>query len=646
MYSMFEGIWRSALLLGGLTLGGWTALADAEESYSPNAGIEYPQNLYWGDTHVHSSWSPDAGGSGNERLTPEHAFRFARGEEITAHNGQKIRLRRPLDFLLVSDHAEYLGLYPMLEEKYPPLLATERGARWLRLLEEGRRSLIGGEFALSLAAGRDIIGDRSFVGKVWQRVIDGAERANAPGQFTAFIGYEWTSMPGGANLHRNILFRDGALQTRQIVPFTSIESADPEALWAFLGNYEEKTGGRVMAIPHNSNLSAGRMFEQTRFDGQPLTRAYAESRSRWERIVEATQIKGDSEAAPFLSPDDEFADFGTWDFMRGMSPVGKHENSMYEGEYIRPALGNGLRLGETLGVNPFQFGLIGSTDAHTSLATADDADFWGKFSNNEPYLGRAADPWSQMELPDSPEFASFALSTELPEGMYTWNLVASGYAGVWAHENTRESLFDAMARRETYSTTGPRMSIRFFGGWGFEPADAQKPNVASIGYAEGVPMGGELPGANAAVDMTSGPSFLVSALRDPEGANLDRVQIVKLWVDPGNGEVRERIHDIAVSDGRRVGKDGRCKKAVGNTVDIATATYTNAIGDAELSTVWRDPDFSPNRPALYYVRVLEIPTPRWTTYDVARFGGELPAKAPATLQQRAYTSPIWYTPAP
>lgn len=633
------------VLLGAvLAVASEDANAQERESYSPHAGESFPRRVFWGDTHVHSSWSPDAGGSGNERLTPEQAFRFARGEEIVAHNGQKIRLRRPLDFLLVSDHSEYLGLYPMLEEKFPALVATERGARWVGLLDAGRRSLIGGEFALSLAGGKDIIGDRSFVAPMWQRVIDHAEQANEPGRFTAFIGYEWTSMPGGANLHRNVIFRDGAERTRQIVPFSSVESADPEALWAFLSDYEAKTGGRVMAIPHNGNLSAGRMFEHTRFDGTPLTKAYAESRARWERIVEATQIKGDSEAAPFLSPDDEFADPGTWDFMRGMSPVGKHEDWMYEFEYVRPALGNGLALGASLGTNPFQFGLIGSTDAHTGLATADDADFWGKFSSNEPHAGRAAEPWSGLELPDVPQFAALSSGAAMPEGMLTWSLVASGYAGVWAHENTRASLFDAMARRETYSTTGPRMVVRFFGGFDFEPRDAFVPDLATVGYTKGVPMGGELRGAGATA-AGSAPRFLVSALRDPEGAHLDRVQIVKLWLDGESGEVRERLHDVAVSDGRKIDRNGRCRKPVGNTVDVESATYSNDIGAAALTTVWQDPDFDPAEPALYYVRVLEIPTPRWTTYDAARFGEARPSSAPPTLQQRAYTSPIWYRPA-
>jgi len=509
------------------------------------------------------------------------------------------------------------------------------------MLRAGERSKIGGEFAASLGRNANIVGDRSFVATVWQRVITEAERANDPGRFTAFIGYEWTSMPGGANLHRNVLFRDGAEQTRQVTPFSSVESPDPEALWRYLADYEAKTGGKAIAIPHNSNMSAGRMFELLKFDGAPMTKEYAEARRRWEPVVEATQIKGDSEAAPFLSPDDEFADFGTWDFMGGMG-VGPHEDWMYPAEYVRPALGNGLVLQAELGANPFQFGLIGSTDSHTSLATADDADFWGKFSRNEPYAGRANDPWAALEMPDDSPVTPDILTTALPDGMYTWALVASGYAGVWALENTRESLFEALARRETYATTGPRMVVRFFGGWDFEPDDAVQPDLAAVGYARGVPMGGEL----GAPPTEPAPRFLVSALRDPEGANLDRIQIVKLSAGGVDGsEVREQIYDVAVSGGRTIGPDGRAREPVGSTVDTAKATYTNAIGAGSLTAVWRDPAFDPTESALYYARVLEIPTPRWTTYDAAYYGTPLPPKAPAALQQRAYTSPIWYTPA-
>ena len=614
----------------------WPALAaEPGGNYSPYADSPYPRDVFWGDTHVHSSWSPDAGGSGNEKLAPDVAFQFARGDAVTGHNGQTIRLRRPLDFLLVSDHSEFLGLFPMLEEQFPSLVESNVGSRWAQLVQNGRRSRVGGEFAMSLGADGKLDVDRSFVAEMWPRVIANAERFNDPGRFTAFIGYEWTSMPQGANLHRNVLFRDGAQRTQQVVPFSSVESDDPEQLWSFLADYEAKTGGSVMAIPHNSNMSAGRMFEHTTRDGEPLTRAYAESRARWEPIVEATQIKGDSEAAPFLSPDDEFADFGTWDFMAGMGGVGGHKDWMYANEYVRPALGNGLLLGRQLGANPFQFGLIGSTDAHTSLATADDSDFWGKFSSNEPYAGRAEDRWAALDMPEG-SLGDQLLNRELPSGMYTWSLVASGYAAVWAHENTRESLFDAMRRRETYGTTGPRMTVRFFGG-NFADDDAVAPDLARIGYAKGVPMGGVLQATSET------PSFLVSVLRDPEGANLDRVQVIKLSLD-ADDQVTERIYDVAVSGGRTIDESGRCREPVGNTVDVAKASYTNAIGAGSLTTVWRDPDFDPKAPALYYVRALEIPTPRWTTYDAAHFGTPLPEQAPVVLQQRAYTSPIWYEP--
>jgi hypothetical protein len=607
--------------------------------YSPYADRTHATEVFWGDTHVHSSWSPDAGAGGNTSITPERAYQFARGDTITAHNGTRIALRRPLDFLVVSDHSEYMGIYPMLEQRLQALLATEAGARWAKLVEEGKRSQVGAEFALGLPDGKDLIDSPSFSRTVWDGVIANAERYNDPGRFTTFIGYEWTSMPAGANLHRVVLFSDGAAETSQVVPFRSIDSSDPEKLWAYLSDYERETGGRVMAIPHNSNMSAGRMFELHDYEGKPLTKEYAAERMRWERIAEATQIKGDSETAPFSSPEDEFADFGTWDARGGMA-FGPHEDSMYDGEYIRPALGNGLVVAQAIGVNPFEFGLIGSTDAHTGLATADDDDFWGKFTSNEPHAGRASEPWAEAFIPPAGSDLRAQLDAMGPRDLgntMTWELVASGFAAVWARENTRDALFDAMSRRETYATTGPRMTVRFFGGWNFEAEDAAAPDLAAVGYAKGTPMGGHL----AARPGKGKPSFLVSALRDPEGANLDRIQIVKQWVD-GRGMRRERIFDVAVSDGRKIGKDGRCRKTVGNTVQVGSATYTNTIGAAWLSAAWQDPDFDPKRPAVYYVRVLQIPTPSWTTYDAARFGTELIEHAPVTLQQRAYTSPIWY----
>ena len=631
---------RIAPLIASIAFGTVDAAHAAELNaapYSPYTTRDYATNVYWGDTHVHSSWSPDAGAGGNTRIGPDEAYRFAMGETVIAHNGSPLRLSRPLDFLVVADHSEYMGLYPMLAEGHPGLLATETGRRWADLLRAGRRDRIGQEFAAGLPDGTDMIDSADFARSVWGRVIANAERYDAPGRFTAFIGYEWTSMPAGANLHRIVLFRDGAGATSQVVPFRSIDSADPAALWRYMADYEKRIGGRVLAIPHNSNLSAGRMFELVDFEGKPFTKAYTEARRRWEPIVEATQIKGDSEAAPFLSRADEFADYGTWDESGGMG-LGPHEDWMYEFEYVRPALGNGIAVAEKLGVNPFEFGLIGSTDSHTGLATADDADFWGKFSSNEPPGRRLAEPWAKAFLPP-PDSPAGRAQTErgIGDDQTTRALVASGFAAVWARQNTREALFDAMRARETYATTGPRMRVRFFGGFRFEDLDAAAPDLAAVGYAKGTPMGGRLD------ERSEGavPSFLVSALRDPQGANLDRIQIVKQWVD-ATGKRRERIFDVVVSGERVIGSDGRCHEPVGDTVNAATATYTNTIGESQLAAVWRDPDFDPAHPAVYYARVLEIPTPRWSTYDTARAGVPPEEGHPTTTQERAYTSPIWY----
>jgi len=632
------------LALAALCAAGGGSAADAP--YSPYAGSDAPRSVYWGDMHVHSSWSPDAAGAGNRLIGPDEAYRFARGETVTGHNGQPLALRRPLDFLVLSDHSEALGLFQLLDEKDATLLATENGKRWSALLEKGRRGEVGLDFALGLTTGRNPFGTPEAKSKiartVWDRVVVNADRYNQPGVFTAFIGYEWTSMPAGANLHRIVVFRDGAERAGRVVPFSSVDSEDPEALWRYLADYESKTGGNALAIPHNSNLSAGRMFELTDFRGAPMTRAYAEARRRWEPVVEATQIKGDSEAAPRLSPEDEFADFGTWDGGKGMAPDGKHEDWMYEGEYVRPALGNGLALGASLGANPFELGMIGSTDSHTGFATADDDDFWGKFSVNEPTLRKLDGTWAGFDVDPDSELARRMRELnagDLPDQSTTWALVASGYAAVWARENTREAIFDAIERRETYATTGPRITVRFFGGWDFAGADAAVPDLAGVGYAKGVPMGGRLaPRSDAAA-----PSFLVAALRDAEGANLDRVQVIKLWIDR-DGKRRERIFDVAVSDGREIGADGRCRKPVGSTVEVKSASYSNSIGAAQLIRVWRDPEFDARQPALYYVRVLQIPTPHWTVYDALRLGSALPERAPRTVQERAYTSPIWYAP--
>ncbi len=581
-----------------------------------------PRNLYWGDTHLHSNLSPDAAAGGNRSFGLDQAYRVARGGTVTAHNGLPARLNRPLDFLLVADHAEYLGLFPGLEAADPALMASETGRRWRAMLEAGpdQAANIMVEYGNGLRNRIDLLGSTAFTQSVWQTVVDTAEAWNEPGVFTAFIGYEWSSGRGGGNMHRVVLFRDGAERVREILPFSSFDGDRPRDLWRAMRNFEETTGGRVLAIPHNSNVSAGLMFAMTDSDGQAMTPEYARERVLREPLLEVTQFKGDSETHPFVSPTDEFADFESWDRFAGWS-VAPHQDSMFAGEYARPALRNGLALAAQLGVNPFKFGMLGSTDSHTGIASGDEDNFWGKFSWHEPSATRALEPF--VNIPDIPQ--------------KEWEMAAGGYAAVWATANTRAALFDAMARREVYATTGPRITVRLFGGWNFEPADLARQDWVAHGYANGVPMGGELGPAQDG----RAPSFIISALKDPRGANLDRVQVIKGWLDAG-GATHERIYDVALSDGRSAA-DGR-PVPVGNTVDLATATWQDSIGAATLQVVWWDPHFDAAQPAFWYVRVIEVPTPRWTAYDAVRFGTPMPAEVPMTLQERAYTSPVWYTP--
>ena len=460
---------------------------------------------------------------------------------------------------------------------------------------------------------------------IWERVTTIATKYNEPGKFTAFNGFEWTSFPGANNLHRVVIFRDGPDRVNQVLPFSAIDSSDPEDLWKYMAAYEQKTNGQILAIPHNGNMSNGRMFQGETSTGKAFTRAYAEERARREPLLEVTQSKGDGETHPFLSTDDEFADFATWDFGNFNSPSDPKTNEMLKTEYARSALKLGLQWEQKLGANPFKFGMVGSTDTHTSMSTVEEDNFFGKWASDEPSPIR----WKHvfMRGQDGEVVAS------------TWNVQAGGLLGIWSRENTRESLFDAMARKEVYGTTGTRITVRVFAGWDFQPDEVERPDFAAQGYRRGVPMGGDLSEAPAG----KAPTFMVRTLRDRDGANLDRVQIIKGWLD-SKGEVHERIYDMAVSDGRKIGADGRSKTPVGSTVDVPNATYRNSIGDPLMTAYWKDPDFDPKQSAFYYVRVIEIPTPRWTAYDSKRFGVTMPKEVPMTLQERAYTSPIWYTP--
>ena len=601
-----------------------------EKEYSPYLNIGYPQRVFWGDTHVHTSFSTDAGMVGN-RLGPDEAYRFARGEMVVASSGVRARLQRPYDFLVVADHAENLGLAPMIAEKNPDLLRLEFGKKIAGLVYDGK---FGDAYALwgqGMATRTDPLkGQEALTRTMWERLTASAEKFNEPGKFTALIGFEWTSSPGGNNLHRNVVFRDGKHEADQIIPMSNYDSSDPEDLWKWMAAYEAKTGGRVLAIPHNGNLSNGLMFDDVTFaDKKAIDRDYAERRMRWEPVYEVTQMKGDGEAHPALSPNDEFADYGTWD--KGSFGPDPKTPDMLPREYAREALKRGMRYEEKLGVNPFKFGVIGSTDTHTSLSTTEENNYFGKATPAEP----SADAGRFQE-----KITGFLAKPGGPDiTMRHFQTLAAGLAAVWATDNTREALWDALSRKEVYATTGTRMTVRVFAGWDFEAADVQRPDFARTGYLRGVPMGGDL---SKAPDGKA-PTFAIRALRDVDGANLDRVQIVKGWLD-SKGAMHEQVYDVMCSDKRAINDKHRCAKAVGNTVDVKTATYTNSIGDALMMAYWKDPAFDPKQRAFYYVRVLEIPTPRWTTYDAAFFGVELPKDVPPTHQERAYTSPIWYTP--
>lgn len=645
---------KSFLLVAFLTLNPLAILL-ASEPYSTAVDNPYPDTVFWGDTHVHSSLSWDAFHLGNQKLGPEDVYRFASGKQVVTSSGRTAQLQRSLDFIVVADHASNMGVMQGLASEDALLLASPVARQWSGLWKTVR-ALEKSDPEKALALSYELFKqgfDGGNIGpeyqlSVWQSVAELADQYNQPGEFTAFIGYEWTQY--FYNLHRVIIFEDDADKAGKTRPFSQYDSNDVERLWDYLEAYERDTQGSVLAIPHNGNLSRGVMFALQDAAGRSLSERYAKRRSRWEPLFEVTQIKGDSESHPRLSPDDSFADFETltesaptadaWSEVSkkalnetAYDPWVKANNRkgdqewMREFEYARSALKLGLKQQKRIGVNPFKFGMIGSTDSHTSLATADDNNFWGKSAWLEPTPYRLKSTWWGKAPIPSAGWRSKA-----------WTQSASGYAGIWAQENTRESLFAAMKRKEVYATTGPRINVRFFGGWNYATNDAFRPDLARIGYSQGVPMGGDL---TAAPDNAS-PTFLIRAVKDPDGANLDRVQVVKGWLD-NNNQLHEKIYNVALSGGRQ--DQGSKTERVGNTVNVPDASYTNTIGDAELAVVWTDPDFDPDERAFYYLRVLEIPTPRWTAYDARYFQiQEIPEEIPMITQERAYSSPIWYSP--
>ncbi|WP_419596757.1 DUF3604 domain-containing protein [Thiolapillus sp.] len=605
---------------------------DRPEPYSPYAQRSFPDKPLWGDTHLHTAISFDAGAFG-ARLLPPDAYRFAKGEEVISSTGQPARLSRPLDFLVVADHSDNMGFFPKLQEGAPYVMADENGRKWHNMINAGGQEAVdaAAELIVAFSQGKFPKALESLPGtgvyrSTWDDLINAAEEANDPGKFTAFIGYEWTSLVKGNNLHRVVIYRDNADRAKLMEPYTMtppLGSPNPRDLWKWMAAYEKKTAGQVLAIAHNGNMSNGIMFPEAESFGRKLDKDYVEKRVRWEPLYEVTQIKGDGETHPFLSPNDEFADYETW-AIGNLDLSELKTNKMLKYEYARSALKTGLQLEKKLGANPYKFGMIGSTDSHTALAAVEEDNFFGKHSGGEPNKDRYLHPMAKVG-----------------ENEYKgYSMVSSGWAAVWAEENTRASIFDAMKRKETYATTGSRMVVRFFGGWDFDSQDANNRLPAKVGYAKGIPMGGNL---SQPLEGKAAPTFLVAAMKDPLGGNLDRIQIIKGWMD-SKGESHEKVYDVAWADDRKPDPKTGKIPPVGNTVDVANATWSNTIGDPELIAVWQDPDFDAKQSAFYYTRVIEIPTPRWTAYDAKYYKVKMPEEVPMTTTERAYTSPIWYKP--
>lgn len=595
------------------------------------ANTDYPQRVYWGDQHVHTGWSADAGLAG-ATLGPEDAVRFARGEKVKSSTGLDAQLQRPFDWIAVTDHSDGMGTISELQAGNAEFLSDPTAKRWSEMMRTGgEESLVAKKEAVAAQATKSlpkVFMDPKWMKSAWEKNVSIMEKYNEPGKFTAFIAYEWTSNgENGQNLHRNVIFRDGADKTRSTPPLTTFQAmvpgragTDPESLWKWLTDWEARTGGKALAIPHNANMSNGWMFREARYDGSTLTPEWAAARARWEPLVEIYQYKGLGEAHPALSPTDEFLTDGIWDTADLNGNAKKPGDINFE--YAREALKSGLRLQDQLGTNPFKFGLVSGTDTHNALSTgAEEDNYFGKFATDEPSPTRWRDAYKIEQV-------------GIRKG---WTLMSAGLTGVWATSNTREAIWDAMKRKEAYASTGPRIAIRLFGGFDFAESDAGG-ELAATGYAKGVPMGGELTSAPAG----KVPTFLIAAIKDPDGANLDRVQIVKGWLDAFD-KTHEKIYDVLWSDDRKPGADGRLPP-VGNTVDLATAKYTNSIGATVLRGVFRDPEFDATRRAFYYARVVEIPTPRWTAYDAVRFNLKMDRDVTMIIQERAVTSPIWYEP--
>jgi len=575
------------------------------------------RQVYFGEQHLHSQWSPDAYAAGT-RQKPEDAYRWAMGEEITlSTTGEKLRKATPYDFVALTDHAEYLGVFPQLADPNGPFAGNPLAAL-INSPNQADQNKGASEVIASITSGVPAGPFKDFVSPAiiqsnWKRHVDIANQYNDPGKFTALIAFEWTSIPSSQNMHRNVFFRD---DVGPEVPFSSFDSVDPEDLWTYL-EIQRTAGHETFAIPHNGNVSNGLMYAPTNYRGDPIDARYAERRALNEPATEIIQTKGGSETHPLLSPNDEFREFDPFRNLIGTSIVSKIKYG-----YVRQALTDGLIHEAQLGTNPFKFGIVAGADVHSGISANEEFNWHGAHGATDDTPEKRLDP-----TPNASGEAGYAVGS-------------AGATGVWADENTRAGIFDAMRRKETYGTSGTLIRLRFFGGWSYADDIIDIEDFASAAYSGGVPMGGDLR-ARPAGD--GAPRFIVWAMKDPQSGNLDRIQIIKGWVDQGIPQ--EKIYDVALSDGRQVDPNSGWVAPVGNTVDASTASYTNSIGDAGLAVVWEDPDFDPDESAVYYVRVIEIPTPRWSTYDAVRNGIPLPDGVPVSIQERAWSSPIWYTPA-
>lgn len=575
------------------------------------------REAYFGNLHVHTAWSFDAYING-AIAGPDDAYRWAKGEAIPGGKGTPdLKILRPLDWYSVGDHAEYLGALPLMADPDSPVSKHSLAA-----------AISGDDPAASFAAYTEILdgisnrrndailGDPELATSVWGKIIKIADQHYEPGAFTTFAGFEWTSNPGWRNLHRVVIFRD--TENVSARAFSAIDSDREEDLWAWM-DLQRENGAQLLAVPHNGNASDGLMFPiGTSYGGSNVDSAYAETRMRNEPLYELTQIKGTSETLPVLSPNDEFANFELWDYTLASTATAPEHKV---GGYMREALIRGLALQAEGKGNPFKYGFIGDSDTHNAASAVEENNYTGKF-------GFENDPKHRLEGPPGVSEAAAQQVREFSSG---------GLAAVWAESNTREAIFDAMVRKETFATSGPRLKVRLFAGWNYPEDIMSGADWLQAAYDGGVPMGGDLSTSAAG----SAPTLLVAAIKEADGANLDRIQIVKGWVE--NGEQMEKIFDVALSDSRKPNSSGAIEP-VGNTVDVATASYTNDIGAAELTATWKDPEFDPAMPAVYYARVLQIPTPRWSTYDAAKLGVNVPDGLPTSIQERAWTSPIWYTP--